>query len=83
MLISEQIDTLAASVPKMTITRAEHFCDLYEALYIVYCDLNNDVLINKLEARMQEIRELKNSIADYKIGKAISLSKVLKILGKK
>ncbi len=81
MTIIEQIDTLAASVTKMTIERAKHFCDLYEELYIIYYDLNNDVLINELEARMQKIYELKKSITDYEIGKAITLSKALKVLG--
>ena len=86
MLILEQIDALAASVPKMTIKRAKHFCDLYEALCEVVHDFINEYQKEvkgqqELEARMQEIRKLKNSITDYENGKAITLDKALKILG--
>ena len=82
MTILEQIDALAASVNKMTIKRAKHFCNLYEALYVVICvpevDANDYRII---EARMQKIRMLRDSIKDYEAGKAITLSKALEMLG--
>ena len=86
MKILEQIDGLAANVTRMTIQRAKHFCDLYEAVYVVVCDFSNEYQKEikgqqELEARMQEIRTLKNSITDYELGKAVTLSKALEVLG--
>jgi len=86
MKILDCIDVLAANVSKMTVQRAKNFCNLYEALYVVICDCREEYQKElkgqqKLEARMREIRELKNSITDYETGKAVSLSKALEVLG--
>lgn len=80
MKILEQIDTLAANVTSMTIKRAKHFCNLYEAMYVVICDFGNPVS-EELVTRMHEIRKLKNSITDYETGKAITIDKAFKVLG--
>lgn len=87
MLILDCINTLAVSVDRMTIERAKHFCNLYEALYVVICDFDDpvpmDIMLSckELKERIYEIRILRNSITDYETGKAVTLNKALEVLG--
>ena len=82
MIILEQIDALAANTNKMTIERAKRFCKLYDALYLVFLNIEVDPSdLRIIETRMQEIHELKTSITDYETSRSITLSKALKVLG--